>query len=384
MYVTRPLSHFRRFPSALSTAPEGPNSGYLVVLDDEAENTCCFGSCEDPRIYQLPFPQNKTFTVRFTSSTGSNGNSSSSRDVIFIPVINQPLSSNLYYAIEPHGRLKGEVQSNLKAEEVACCCWNELIPDANLELFDPGNVRQHFMIYPYESLFNSGCFCARSVVQDGCPPRFLSKKGWRLYTDKSIYMDEALGVDMSSRARHPSLDFPLDWTRSMGMVVGKWYCPFLFVRDGSLADQVKKSMFYEMTLKQRWEQVYACENIPQRDTIVVDVVIEDEVVHVGGNKAEWRDEVGGVMWFRGGKGEKDKVGLSMAIVERMKWEEERAGWVGGEGRKAAVRTEVEIDREGKRLGCYMLVERFVLRRMDGSVALTYDFMHSHVINTKLE
>ncbi|GFZ21476.1 hypothetical protein Acr_29g0006380 [Actinidia rufa] len=52
--------------------------------------------------------------------------------------------------------------------------------------------------------------------------------------------------------------------------------------------------------------------------------------------------------------------------------------VRGEKREEVVNGREEFDvvmgDEGwSRFGCYVLVERFVLRRMDGSVVLTYDF-----------
>lgn len=86
----------------------------------------------------------------------------------------------------------------------------------------------------------------------------------------------------------------------------------------------------------------------------------------GGDEAEWGNVVHGVMWFRSTRGE-NKVGLNTSIVDGMKREEERAGWVSQDERR-----EVEI-------GCYVLVERW---RMDGSVVLTCDFKHTHVIKIK--
>ena len=107
MYVTRPLSLYRRDPSALSLPPpEGPNSGILVIQDEEAEPTCCFGLFFSKRVKDLPFPQNKNLKVRYVSGSGENQNVHINR-VVFIPVLNQPLSSNLYYVIERGGRNKG-------------------------------------------------------------------------------------------------------------------------------------------------------------------------------------------------------------------------------------------------------------------------------------
>ncbi|KAK1571987.1 hypothetical protein Q3G72_025725 [Acer saccharum] len=94
---------YKKFPAALqSPPPEGPNSGILVILDEEAEPTCCFGTCYSDQLPELPFPQNKNLKTSYTTSTGQ-GSSVSYNKVVFIPVLNQPLSSNLYYAIQPRG-----------------------------------------------------------------------------------------------------------------------------------------------------------------------------------------------------------------------------------------------------------------------------------------
>lgn len=107
MYVTRLLSQYKKYPESLSLPPEGPNSGYLVIEDEEAETYCCFGLCKSLYHKSLPFPQNKILT---THTTGVNVDQF--RDIIFIPVLHQPLSRNRYYAIEPDrkfGEHKGYV-----------------------------------------------------------------------------------------------------------------------------------------------------------------------------------------------------------------------------------------------------------------------------------
>ena len=103
MYVTRPLSLYRKSPEALSLPPlEGPNSGYLVLQDEESETTHFFGLLKDSYIKDLPFPQNKNLTVRV-----GEGQEASYYEVLFIPVLNQPLSFNRYYAIKRGGRHSG-------------------------------------------------------------------------------------------------------------------------------------------------------------------------------------------------------------------------------------------------------------------------------------
>jgi hypothetical protein len=107
---------YKRNPSALSLPPpEGPNSGILIIQDEEAEPTCCFGLFKSDQVEDLPFPQNKNLTVCYTTSGGAANNRhrhTHTNRVIFIPVLNQPLSSNQYYVIERRGRHKGYVYSH--------------------------------------------------------------------------------------------------------------------------------------------------------------------------------------------------------------------------------------------------------------------------------
>lgn len=145
-----------------------------------------------------------------------------------------------------------------------------------------------------------------------------------------------------------------------------------------------RSMYYEMTLEQRWEQLFAYNNDYNEDNVVVvDTTVEKEVVKVNGTteiSVDDQETVDRVMWFRkGGLG----IGLSLSIVERMKWEEERFGWSGGKERQERVKR-VEKNGEWNRFGWYVLVERFALRRMDGSLALTYDFKHTQSVRNKWE
>ncbi|CAL1392390.1 unnamed protein product [Linum trigynum] len=100
MYVTRPLSLYRRDPSAASLPPpEGPNSGVLVIQDEEAQPTCLFGLMNSSRVTDLPFPQNKNLQVRYTKRTGEHRRVETHR-VVFVPVLGRPLSANRYYVIK--------------------------------------------------------------------------------------------------------------------------------------------------------------------------------------------------------------------------------------------------------------------------------------------
>lgn len=103
MYITRPLSLFRRNPSLLWTRTpetEGPKSGYLVISDEEteAEDTSCWVICNDPEIKKLPFPQNQIVDIVYSDYLDT---------VWLISVLDQPLSSNCYYVILTSGKHKG-------------------------------------------------------------------------------------------------------------------------------------------------------------------------------------------------------------------------------------------------------------------------------------
>jgi hypothetical protein len=60
-----------------------------------------------------------------------------------------------------------------------------------------------------------------------------------------------------------------------------------------------------------------------------------------------------------------RVGVSTAVWERMRWEEYMGGWVDEE--------------TGWVPGRPVLVERFAVKRTDGSVAVAFDFVHINKI-----
>jgi hypothetical protein len=98
MYATKPLSLFKSHPEAASRPPpEGRNSGYLVVKDPDDDGddgeTCCWGTCGGTRVRDLPFPQNRVLTVRYTEHHGESSTTYADA-LVFIPVPDQPLSSN--------------------------------------------------------------------------------------------------------------------------------------------------------------------------------------------------------------------------------------------------------------------------------------------------
>lgn len=78
----------------------------------------------------------------------------------------------------------------------------------------------------------------------------------------------------------------------------------MFVKEAGLAvsDQVKRSMYYELTLEQRWEQIFHKKkdyNHYEGNLVKIDSFVEREQVFVGGSKANDKYLGDGVVWFEG-------------------------------------------------------------------------------------
>nr|GEW02028.1 hypothetical protein [Tanacetum cinerariifolium] len=346
MYVTRSFSHYKSFPEALYSPPEGPNSGYLVIQDEESETYTCFGLVKNRYLGELPFPQNKTLTTRY--STGSVQDKSDRAQAIF------------YW----------EAFACSREEDVTTCCFCTFIHDVKPRPLDAHGVYQQFEIVPKGIMCNGhGKFYAKSLVDDAYPPKFLRRKRWEIYTKTPKYykLSEANGTNVSLRLRLPHFNFPPSTQTSNSLVVGKWYCPFVFIKEGELTDQVKNSIFYEITLEQRWERVFVQENQHNDGNVVsVRAASRSEAVFIGESQREatWdeRNVVDGAIWFTSFGGDREReesVGLNLEVFERMRWEEEKVGCVGvGEKRIEMVKRDEKYEGIGdwKRFGCYVFVE----------------------------
>ncbi|CAN8312144.1 unnamed protein product [Cochlearia groenlandica] len=377
MYVTRLLSEYRKnITESKQTAPEGPNSGVLIIQDEESKPTSCFGSYYAPTLKGLPFPQNAEVTTEHSFKVRKI--KVVNRDpTIFIPVLDQPLSSNRYYAVKGSGKNSGKASANAKEEDkVPCCIFFKHVPEAKPQEADPNDIYQQFEINQPKPM--STKYFAKSVAPNGIPPEFLKIKYWTAayapYAKSQDYglRDDAKGIDSKLRGALTS-------DLNTSVAVGKWYVPFIFVSDGDVKEQIKRSTYYNMNLYQRWEEVYSCENAHgDNREVVVNVEVEAEV----GSKTRSVDG-NGIVWF--GVANK-KVGLKSAVVDRMKWEEERFGWK-SDPQGAIVKRSERFNGVGlkwKKYRCYVLVESFVLRRRDDSLVLTFELRHVDKLRTKWE
>ncbi|CAH2037918.1 unnamed protein product [Thlaspi arvense] len=332
MYVTRPLSEYRKNPSELKKPPpEGPNSGVLVIQDEESLTTCCFGLCYEVFLRGLPFPQNAALTVR--RDDGGQNNTVHRDPAVFIPVLGLPLSSNRYYTYERCGHYSRESStSDEKEVERVTCCF--CIRFNHVHMYkkpqpDPYDIHRQVVITTTSSPSRS-YYHAKPIAPNALLPAFLMRQGWTIENSTSTLqdfglIDDAKGLNVELRSKLPGLD--------MSAVVGKWYVPFLFVKEGDIIDQVKRSMYYNMTLHQRWEEVFYYENVHNEDCVdvVVDVDIEVEVINVEGQKVDietTRVDAKGIVWFQvlDQEGKDKKIGLRSMIVERIHSDEESFGW----------------------------------------------------------
>ncbi|KFK43608.1 hypothetical protein AALP_AA1G148500 [Arabis alpina] len=370
-------------PSELTLFPtEGPNSGVLVIQDEESQPICCFGKCFDCDLNGLPFPQNTKLTVKYQIGSGDD-RIVLLDSVAFVPVLNQPPSSNLYYVIRRRGKHTGEACVSAKeGDRVPCCFCFSYVSNVTPRPLDPFDIYQQFEIHQRGSSTHK--FFATSVASDGIPPRFLRRKGWTVPFSASEdfgLIDDAKGI-VNAKLRYELPDF------DKSVVVGKWYVPFLFVKEGDAKDQMKNSMYYSMTLQQIFEEVFFCENVGNKQfEVEVDVEVETEVVKLDGEKIA-REAKGvdsdGIVWFIVSGTE--KIGLGSVVLERMKWEEERFGWsIKGDQMRSNIKKSEKFEGGSsfwKSYRCYVLVESFELKRMDESLVLKYEFRHVDKLKSK--
>jgi hypothetical protein len=312
MYATWPLSLLLSNPEAvLWPPPDGGNSGYLVVkdIDDDSddEQVWCTGGVRSRSLVEnLPFPQNRVFTVGYDHGDGEN---KAKDTVLFVPVLDQPLASNRYYPVIASGRRKGLVRACSREEDMTPSCLGMSVNDVEPRPFDPADIYQQIEIIQRRR----GQFTARAVAPDGFPYRLYRSKYWHAYASKpkNFNLTEALGMNSPLRSRQLA-----DATMTPSALVGKWYCPFYLVKEGGLSppEQLDSAAFYEVTLEQRWEPIRD-DAVSSRVLIGGSVQATQEVPSSSGSGYG-----NGYVWFRSPV-TGQRVGVSTAVWERMRWEQ---------------------------------------------------------------
>ncbi|XP_074287341.1 uncharacterized protein LOC141612460 [Silene latifolia] len=399
MYVTRGLSLYRKDPSSLSIRPPdyAPNTGVLVMTDEatEEQDAYCWGICDYKNIKTLPFPQNKLLSIVHQSEFRK----ASLTKVWFLPVLGHPLSAHRYYIIRAKGQHKGKACTSSKRADVwSCCCYSEFINDLKPRPFDYRDIYQQFEIRRY----HGGGFYAKSVAYDGVPPNFLRKKGWEVRVHRSIrgQLHDALGLDESVQASlppPPTFPIPPLHQRYTGVVIGRWYTPFLFLREeAKLWRHMKKSMFYEITLEQYWEEIYSKQNESNEDdSIVIDAMVKREEAIVYGMESvvEVNPMLGYVSFTipsNLSNGNRVRLTMSLAVFEAMRGVQVERGWTNDQEFDVRVERVEEVGRrrrrgnhmEWRRFGCYVMVESYSIRRMDGVLIMKHNFKHTHKIQCR--
>ncbi|KAK3013066.1 hypothetical protein RJ639_009666 [Escallonia herrerae] len=392
MYTTKNLSACLNSPQTLSEQPGGPFSGSLVYTDGEGEsqNPSFLRATKKKKVDKLPFPQDRIMAIH-----PLKWEKTSFIKVFFIPVLDQPLSANQYYVIKADGEKKGEAVRCTREEDVVqannCCFGNIVSKSIELCPFDYRDIYQRVTIHR-----NRGGpgFLAKAVAPDGLAPYFLGERGWEVYdlVPNKFQLTPAEGLNDTLRNTSPDFSLLLANSRTNIVVVGKWYCPFLFVKEEVDSKKpIKDFEFYRMTLEQRWEEIYSCENEGGNNIVAVDTSIKREVALIAGLEAVRDDSQSsdGFVWFRVNEPSKIKgisVGVSLAVRERMNSLMEAGGWVDGGEREVGVR---RVEKNASERGwsyfsCYVLVESFVFTRMDGSVTMKFDYRHPHRIECQWE
>ncbi|XP_026444874.1 uncharacterized protein LOC113345302 [Papaver somniferum] len=288
---------------------------------------------------------------------------------------------------------KGHAITCSREEDMGTCFCSKYIKDTKPEALNHRNIYQIVEIHEPKH----GAFVAKSVTPDGILPGFLrDSQGWNVYKSNSklCQLTVAPGLNFSLRSVLPDLNIPLRGSQisSPPVTIGKWYCPAVFIRDGDLRHQMETSLFYEMTLEQFWEAIYKCENdyYSPNNVVAVSTSVKKETVKLFGMEATTRnmdhDGTDGIQWIRNESN--NVLGLNTAIVEKMKWIQEKGGFIGGGGRDARVEY-VEEFKQGnhagwERFGCFVLVERFVLKTLSGAEVFTCDYKHIHQLQCKWE
>ncbi|GLJ27359.1 hypothetical protein SUGI_0536850 [Cryptomeria japonica] len=376
--------------------PADPYSAYLLLEDDEddengdsASTSCCWGCCPN-YLRELPFPQDRCLTVEYTTHNRENSQTKHDR-VYFIPVLGQPISSHCYYCVRAEGKRKGLVETCSTEEDMSTLCFCRCVNDIRPRPLQPTNSYQHMQIISKRK----SRFTAKCIASDGFPPLFLRRDGWSVVAKdirgKHGRLPHVGGENTDLRGRSPSFDFSLLQKTSPVVLVGEWYCPFIFINElgTRLEDpkiQLMECPFYKMDLEKFWEEMYSTQGMTEKYVDVEKTLRVEEGLLFGEEVTEEITDDDGSVLFKGlgrQSGEATGVKLSWPIIAKMRADQDRYGLQRGGG---DVRVKKSFSGSGieRKFACYVVVERYMLKRMDGSIVLTYSFRNSNQIQGKWE
>lgn len=219
MYSTVYHSGFDACSKAVSSLPDGPNSGYLVIQDEDWTPPI---PSYRKSVDILPFPQNRQLYYSYDYE--------GTLPFFFIPVLNQPVSSNHYYVIEAKGDNIGEALTCSTEKKQAPSCFRTYISNAESRPLNPEDIYQQL-----ELSEERGEILVKSMAPDGFPPSIIQpakNRFIRCYRNIHYRLEEASGINSKLRSQLPRFDFPLSYEASEPVVVGKWYTPFVLSRRG--------------------------------------------------------------------------------------------------------------------------------------------------------
>ncbi|KAL4185469.1 hypothetical protein AMTRI_Chr10g230830 [Amborella trichopoda] len=233
--------------------------------------------------------------------------------------------------------------------------------------FNPYEIYQQIQISP--SGEECEYFTCNSVASDGYAPR-------RMYR-KEGFVCICFGIkefEIGEGRRH----FPISQKTSEVVTVGEWYCPFIFLKEKGGLDMPKEH------LEQQWEEVGNCctisgkSIISRKSEVTVHKSIRREEGRLIGKEevSKRNDEEYGMVWF-------EMIEETIMEKMKMKWDQN----VGDTDREKNLTVSQIFIGSGKgewMFALYVLVERYELRRLDGSVVLTYAFRHSNQLPEKWE
>ncbi|TQD75209.1 hypothetical protein C1H46_039250 [Malus baccata] len=400
MYVTRPLSMYKKSPEDLSLPPpEGPNSGILVIQDEEAETTCCFGLCKSHELLDMPLPQNKNLTLRYVTQMGESQHVSHFYTA-FIPVLNQPLASNRYYAIQSRGKLEGQAYTCSTDENLGTCCFCTYVRDVPSQPFNPNNIYQQYEIQQKGSCNQFGGFVAKSIASDGplsmykkspedlsLPPPEGPNSGILVIQDEEAETTCCFGLCKS----HELLDMPLPQNKNLTLRyvtqmgqsqhVSHFYTAFI----PGLNQPLASNRYYAIQSRGKLEgQAYTCSTDENLGTCCFCTYVKDvpsQPFNPNNIYQQYEIQQKGSCNQFGGFVAKSIAsdGYPPKFLGRKGWEINTST-----PRDFHLVEEFGGVYKWRKFGCYVLVERFVLKRMDGSLVLTYDFRHTHHIRSTWE